>query len=540
MARKSRKNIDAETTAPVSQAVCYNAAAYTRLSCDDKKKRGDSLETQRNIIENYVAATPDMRVVGVYSDNNATGTNFDRPGFQRMMTDIEQGRVNCIIVKDLTRFGRNAIDGGYYLEKVLPSLGVRFIAVTDSYDSNEPNNGLLLPLKNIISESYALDIGRKVKAIHQQNIADGRYVGRLAPYGYLKSPDDCHKLIVDEDSASVVRQIFGWASDGVSVHEISKRLTSSGSPTPSYRNYAKGLSKATARSSMEFWQPTTVKGMLEDRVYVGDMVQGKTRSFGGRQVKVEKAEWVCVANTHEPIIDSGLFELVQQLRQGIHEQTLSKKTTPFSPHIFKGKIYCDHCGRVMHRKRQNKDGTYWVRCVSRGKYGEDVCGIVSVKEETLRESILEALRLRDAEHTGERLRFEQATLPRNGVTSAIETELKEVNRELCNTGRFIKSLYESLVNGIITQDEFSRLKQGYETRIETLTNRADELCARCSEIDARKAAHDGYAEAVSASVNMGGLDERIVDALIEKIIVRSDKSFEIHYRFDAEIQKEAA
>ena len=183
MARKSRKNIEAVVTVEAAPTI-YNAGAYTRLSSDDKKKRGDSLETQKDIIENFVAAMPDIRVVETYTDNNATGTNFDRPDFQRMLADAESGRINCIIVKDLSRFGRNAIDAGYYLEKYLPSIGVRFIAVTDSFDSNEGDGGILLPLKNLISESYALDISRKCKSVQRQNIRDGRFVGRMAPYGY--------------------------------------------------------------------------------------------------------------------------------------------------------------------------------------------------------------------------------------------------------------------------------------------------------------------------------------------------------------------
>lgn len=241
MARKSRKQPDlAVATSDSPERIFYNAAAYVRLSCDDTKKRGDSLETQRNIIENFVATTPDIRLTEVYTDNNTTGTNFDRPGFQRMLADAQSGRINCIIVKDLTRFGRNSIDSGYYIERVLPTLGVRFIAVTDFYDSQNDNGGLLLPIKNIISESYALDIGRKCRAVQRQNMRDGRYVGRLAPYGYTKSPDDCHKLIIDEETATVVRQIFELAAEGVGGNEIARRLSAAGIPSPSHRNHAKG------------------------------------------------------------------------------------------------------------------------------------------------------------------------------------------------------------------------------------------------------------------------------------------------------------
>ena len=199
MARKSRKQPDVAVAPPVSIKIMYNAAVYVRLSADVKRKRSDSLETQKNIIENFIAASPDIQVAGFYSDNYSTGTNFDRPAFQKMLADVESGKINCIIVKDLTRFGRNAIDAGYYLEKYLPSLNVRFIAITDNYDSINGDGGIILPLKNVIAESYALDISRKCRAVQRQNIKDGRFVGRMAPYGLALDPKDCHKLIVDDE-----------------------------------------------------------------------------------------------------------------------------------------------------------------------------------------------------------------------------------------------------------------------------------------------------------------------------------------------------
>jgi DNA invertase Pin-like site-specific DNA recombinase len=241
MARKSHKNLDTATVEIQFSPAVYNAAAYVRLSSDAAKKRGDSLETQRNIIENYVAASPDIRIAEVYEDNAKTGTNFERAGFQKMLADCESGKINCILVKDLTRFGRNAIDAGYYLEKYLPSLGVRFIAVTDGFDTNESDGGILLPLKNVISEAYALDISRKCKSVQRQNIADGRFVGRMAPYGYAKSPLDCHKLIVDSDAAPIVRQIFAWAHSGASVGEVTRRLNEASVLTPSRYKLEKGV-----------------------------------------------------------------------------------------------------------------------------------------------------------------------------------------------------------------------------------------------------------------------------------------------------------
>ena len=450
-----------------------------------------------------------------------------------MLADAQGGRINCIIVKDISRFGRNAIDGGYYLENYLPSLGVRFIAVTDQYDSNDPENGILLPLMNIINESYALDIGRKVKAVHQRNIADGRYVGRLAPYGYRKAPEDCHRLIPDAETARVVRQIFGWAYDNVSAQETAKRLIEAGYPTPSQHNHAKGYDKVY-KSATPFWQPSTIKGILADRVYTGDMVQGKTKTVNCRQIKLDPSEWVCVPNTHEPLVSRETFNHVQSLQLEIFERAkaIHENIEPYSPNVFKGMVLCDRCGRPMHRHRQNKDGIYWFRCESQVKYGKPACTVVSVKEAELNAEIMATLREQAGAIIDRYASLDKDAAELKGNGSAAETELRETNRELNNTGRYLKSLYESLVNEIITPDEYIQMKSDYEERIRALSLRSDNLRSQIRMAEEERHEYGGFAVAVSAAISAGRLTADIADALIEKIVVRQDKSFDIFYCFD--------
>jgi hypothetical protein len=424
----------------------------------------------------------------------------------------------------LTRFGRNAIDCGYYLEKRLPLLGVRFIAVTDSYDSNESDNGFLLTLKNIISESYALDIGRKVKAVHQQNIADGRYVGRLAPYGYNKAPDDCHKLIVDEESAIVVKQMFSLASEGRSVSEIAKTLTGSNVQTPHQRNCERGYVKAD--SSVCYWQPSTVRSLLADRVYLGDMVQGKTRTISGKQINVDPSEWICVSGTHEPIIDRMLFERVQAKRQSVHEKAVLLNKEPFSANLLKGKVICAHFNRPLQRKRQNKDGTYWFRCNSQVKYGKSACYIVSVKESELIESILSELHGRLANMP------EQHNIYNENDKSEAKKELEKTNREIINCKQFIKSLYENLVLGVITQDDFTGLKAGYEDKIASLSKQVDSLRESISSKGRKASKFNSCVNAATVATQRNELSAEIVDALIDNIIVNKEKDFDVKYQIE--------
>ncbi|GHU94492.1 hypothetical protein FACS1894208_05670 [Clostridia bacterium] len=363
MARKSRKQPIIET---IPATIIYNAAAYVRLSADDRRKKGDSLETQRNIIENFVSLATDIRIVEVYEDNSKTGTNFDRPAFQKMLADAGNGKINCVICKDLSRFGRSSIDAGYYIEKYLPSLGVRFIAVTDDFDSNISDGGVMLALKNLLNESYALDIGRKCKAVQRQNINDGKFVGRMAPYGYKKAPNDCHKLIIDPQAATTVKQIFDWAASGIAISEITRKLNENGIDPPSHYKQKIGLLDHEKLIGTQYWERRTVVEILNDRVYVGDMVQGKTRKINHNQVNVPRSEWVIVEHTHEQVVDKSVFECVQQIRKNIAELIPERHRTS-NKNIFAGKVKCAHCGLSMTRKRQ-KNGAYWFRCESQFRY----------------------------------------------------------------------------------------------------------------------------------------------------------------------------
>jgi DNA invertase Pin-like site-specific DNA recombinase len=438
MARKSRKNIDI-TAIPGPEHITYNAAAYVRLSADVKRKPSDSLENQRNIIENFAAATPDIRISAVFTDNNATGTNFERSGFQSMFAAAESGKINCIIVKDLSRFGRNAIDAGYYIEKYLPSLGVRFIAITDGFDSNYGDGGAMLPLKNVIAESYALDISRKCRAVQRQNIADGRFVGRMAPYGLALDPADCHKLIIDAKAAAVVRKIFDWAKLGTSAGEIARRLNDEGILPPSRYKASKGIINHEKIKKAEHWHSRIIAEMLTDRMYVGDMVQGKTQTVDHKELPVPRKDWVIVPNTHVAIVERGVFEVVQRFRERLAAKDAEKQNFgKYSPHLFQGKVYCAKCGHILHRHRQNKDGIYWFRCGTTWNFGKDLCTVVSVKEADLKSEILAILHKQAETLLGRYISIEKAENPAKINAKA---ELKEINAVLDKDGRMLKSLY---------------------------------------------------------------------------------------------------
>jgi DNA invertase Pin-like site-specific DNA recombinase/uncharacterized protein YeeX (DUF496 family) len=528
MARKSRKNLE-NTAVENTSKVYYNAAAYVRLSADAKRKPGDSLETQRNIIERFIADSSDIKLYDVYTDNNTTGTNFDRPGFQKMLMDIENKRVNCIIVKDLSRFGRNAIDAGYYIEKYLPSLNCRFIAVTDGFDSNDGDSGIMLPLKNVIAESYALDISRKCKSVQQQHIKEGRFVGRIAPYGFMFSPEDCHKLIIDEEAAAVVRQIFEWTIEGMTAGEITRNLNEAKILPPIRYKKSKSLNTQNKFVETEHWRTRYIIEMLSNRIYTGDMVQGKRKKVNYKETSVSPDKWVIVQNTHEPIISRELFDAVQNFRRKITESNAEKKYNgAYSPHIFKGKVFCAKCGYLMHRHRQNKDGTYWLRCESKWKFTKDTCTVVSVKEADLKIEIIGIIQKHAEVILGKYISIERET---NCGDTDNDIELREINAKLDKDGRMLKSLYESMVGGVITRDEFIQMKSDYEVKIADLSSRADEIRKSRRETENRKKEYTDFTEAVSAVLTNDKLTEEIIDKLVEKVLVNPDKSVEVHFKF---------
>ena len=364
-------------------------ALYIRLSVEDNKKRGCSVENQKLVLNDYLADKPDFVVYDTYIDNGLTGTNFHRPGFQQMLSDIEAGHINCVIVKDLSRLGRNSIDTGYYIEQYFYAHNVRFIAVTDQFDTADPSNlhgGIMLPLKNMINEAYSLDIGRKIKAQARQAMKDGDYIGARAPYGYRKDPDNCHKLLIDEETAPVVKQIFDWAYERVALNRIVRNLNEMGITAPSHYKKSTGEITSPGLIGSGKWQTRTIMKILESEVYTGDLVQGKTKMVDHQQVKAGDDNLIIARHTHEPIISHELFTAVQEYRKQVCEESRAIHKRSYTPNIFKGKVFCADCGRSLHRQRaERKKGPdiYWFHCLTNSRVAKDTCKGVMMQETEL-------------------------------------------------------------------------------------------------------------------------------------------------------------
>jgi len=542
MARKSRKQRDA---APIVRCGedegVYNAGAYVRLSVEDNKKRGNSVETQQYILQHFIDMNPDIRLAEFYIDNGISGTTFEREAFQRMLADAERGKITCIIVKDLSRFGRNAIDAGYYIEKYLPKLGVRFISVTDDFDTNRLNAndaGFILPLKNVINEAYSLDISRKIKAQQREAMLSGEYVGGRPPYGYLKAADDCHKLIIDPVTAPVVRQIYSWAAEGAGANDIVRRLNEAGITTPSHYRKEMGMITHKNLIGKGMWQTLSINKILKNEVYVGDMVQGKSKSNCHRQTKVDKSEWIRVSNTHEPIITRDMFEAVQKIREQVSDTAKTKQKKPYTPNIFKGKVFCGHCGGPLHRhraQRQKTDDVYAFCCLSNSRKARGLCIPYWMPEKELLGALLTFIQKYGEAVKGKSLILRKASAAVEAERDVVKARLAAIRQDADKDSRMLKSLYESLVSGMITSDEFRDMRASYLAKVQEGLSQAADLEKRQSDLDSQMAEYTEFSGLLEKAANTG-ITAQLIDALVDRILIYPDRHIDVTFRFRSEFE----
>ncbi len=542
MARKSRK----QTAAPMPAPSLYvYVALYIRLSVEDNKKRGCSVENQKLVLNDFLADKPDFVVYDTYIDNGATGTNFHRPGFQQMLSDIEAGHIDCVIVKDLSRLGRNSIDTGYYIEQYFHTHNVRFIAVTDQFDTADPgslHSGIMLPLKNMINEAYALDIGRKIKAQARQAMKDGDYIGARAPYGYRKDPDNCHKLLIDEDTAPVVRQIFEWAHGHVALNRIVRNLNEMGITAPSH--YKKSTREITSPGLIGSgkWQTRTVMKILESEVYTGDLVQGKTKIVDHQQVKAGEDNLIIARRTHEPIISYELFTAVQEYRKQICEESRAVPKRPYTPNIFKGKVFCADCGRSLHRQRaERKKGpdVYWFHCLTNSRVAKDSCKGVMMQETELIATVTAILEKELSVALGMSLPLFQLEAKQKKDKDRLKTQMSARRQETEKKRRLIRRLYENFVQGILTNEEYFELKADYEESIRTLSGEIEALEKDMDALDSRLVRYRAMEKDAKSLTQDHALTAELIDRLIERIEIDHERNIHVTFRFKSEFQGKA-
>ena len=541
MARKSRKN---QTATPVCDTSLYiRTALYIRLSVEDNKKRGHSIENQKLVLENFLAGRPEFVVYNTYVENGATGTNFHRPGFQQMISDIEAGLIDCVIVKDLSRLGRNSIDTGYYIEQYFRAHQIRFIALTDQFDTADASNlhgGIMLPLKNMINEAYALDIGRKIKAQARQAMKDGEYIGARAPYGYRKDPENCHKLLIDPEAAEVVFQIFQWAYEHVGLNDIARRLNEQGIQTPSHRKRATGEITHENLVGSGKWQTRTVAKILDSEVYTGDLVQGKTKIVDHQQVQADEDNLIIATNTHEAIISHEVFEAVKAYRRQVCEESKAHEVDPYTPNIFKGKVFCAHCGGSLHRqrnKRKKGSDVYLFHCLTKSRVDKNGCLGVSVTEKDLLDAVVAILQQELTVALGNYSFVLEAEVKRKKERDDLKAGISAKKQEIDRNRRFVRGLYENFVQKVLTSEEYFTMKKDYEAAIAKLSDEISTLENGLAVMDAQLAKYKELEQDAKVLEKDHTLTAALIDRLIERIEITHDKEIRVSFRFKSEFEE---
>lgn len=466
----------------------YNVAAYVRLSVegDNLKKNRESISTQRYMLEKYIEKQPDMRLTAVFCDNGETGTDFERPGFEQMMDEVRHRKIDCIVVKDLSRFGRNYVETGYYLEKIFPYMGIRLVAVNDGYDTLSGDaDEMVVSLKNLVNDLYAKDISRKIHSTFETMRAKGQITSGHPPYGYLRSKEDRHRLVIDQETAPVIRDIFQWRLEGHGMAQIARRLNDEGVLSPPMFHYRHGNRKDKPFGVSAIWKAYHIRFMLQNPAYAGHTAQGKVKkslSDGIPLKKTAREDWVIVKNTHEGIIDQGTFDRVQELvEQRCQEARKIRGKYETTQNILKGFLVCGDCGKKMMRhKSVSPAGTarYVFQC---NTYAENLsgqgCSIKSVGEPELKECILQSLQVQaglavELEGVLERLQKKPEFQEKRKELSERKKQLQQkIRHNISLRG----SLYESLSDHTLMETEYLSLKRQYEEEAERLRGELEKV-----------------------------------------------------------------
>ena len=551
MARKSRK-AQAQTVAEVKkETAALPTAIYARLSVENSGKDddGNSLQNQIAVCEDYLDGCPHLRLTEVYSDNGKTGTVFDRPAWNRLMEDVRTGKVQCIVVRDLSRFGRDYVETGSYLEKIFPALGTRFISVKENFDNFTCGNAmesLSVSLQNLVNAMYSRDISKKVSTALRAQMETGRFRNRNLPYGYLWNEDKT-AYVVDEEAAAVVRQIFEWKLREVSVYTIVERLKAGGIESPE-RHKRRAGARNGDNIQGEGWCPSTIRGILQNRAYIGEMICGKSETAlykGLKKRLTEKDNWIVVSDAHPPIVSVSDFEAVERQMQkdSTHRETAMEWSADIRAgmiDLFAGKIFCADCGKRMYYKRQRICGCKNVTfrgvydCSTHVRRGHATCFNHFIRQDALNEKVFNAIR----DQLQVALDYERLLLAMRGgsgeasVREKHKAAVASVKLRLNALKKKRAGLYESYVEGILNEEEYAFAKQTYEEQYEALNRLLDEAVERRERFLASISPDNKWLTMMRGAAGMTGLTQELVDAIIEKVLVYGGSRIEVVFNYN--------
>ena len=555
MARKSRKNTAVSVVPESVETKVFSTAIYVRLSVENSGKDddGDSIENQTGICREYVDARPYLNLYGIYSDNGEKGWKFDRPEFTRMMDDVKAGKVDCIVVKDLSRFGRDYIETGNYLEKIFPFLGVRFISITDSYDSftcDDAESALMVPLKNMVNDVYAKDISRKIITSFRQRQEKGDFLPGNTPYGYIKSETRQFRYEVDEKVAPYIRMLFEWKAEGVSHAEMARRLNEMGAVTPSMRKVELGIWHAE-KYRHTVWGGRTLTDILTNPVYTGALVYGrmpKSLYEGIRVHRAPKEEWRILEGMHEPIVSRELFDRVQEIFEE-HRKTIAEKYSKNEKNRegidnrFRGRIVCGDCGKNMRFLRVQAK-------YRKGMYGIYTCGgYIDSRRARCSRHYIRASEVEDAVYAAIREQLAQAadmeeTMARmkggsgeKNRLDAFRARISRLMQEISKTNARRQGLYEDYVSGMLDEGEYQYARKEYEERAGRLNWELDEARKEMEQFQAVFSRDNRWLRKIRMADGAAELTDEIIGELVDEVRIFEDRRVEIVFKYTEDRKK---
>ncbi len=533
----------------------YSVAVYLRLSRDDIilkngdkgekncKTESNSICFQRELAYSFIRNNKDMKLFDTYIDDGHSGVDFDRPAFKRMINDIKEGLVNCVIVKDLSRFGRDYIETGRFIQKIFPALNVRFIAINDYFDTltadfNETS--VVLPVKNFINDSYCRDISWKVKSHQKIKRESGEFIGAFAVYGYKKDSKNKNLLVVDEYAAKVVQNIFAWKLEGYSFLAIANKLNAQGILSPMEYKKSKGENFQTGfyTKSIAKWSAMAVKRILTNEVYIGNLVQGKREKINYKVKKniiKPESEWICVENTHQAIISIEDFKNVKKMLSVNGRSIQGQKNS----HIFSGLLFCGDCMETMTRRVNHYHGKKTIYYICQKNNKGQGCSRHSIKEEELKTIIAACLKVQAL-----------IMVDKDSVFNAIEEwkvdmqQIESMGRECSRLKKEQEKyvelkahLYQDWKEGILSREDFLDLKKIYKEKYAGLQKMIEQQEKRIQELVYISFIANEQLKELKTELSLIQINREILIRFIERIIVYEDKRLCIEFRYQDLIDK---
>lgn len=516
----------------ISNPADYHVGLYIRLSKEDENEGPSGSVTNQQSLLNAFVREHRLAVHETYIDDGWSGTNFERPGFQRMIADIEAGKVNMVITKDLSRLGRDYIMTGHYMERYFPEKRVRYISLLDGVDTGvESSANDITPFRAIMNDMYAKDISKKIRSVKRDKQRKGEFIGGKPVYGYKMHPTEKNRIVIDQEAAPVVRRIFAMALEGISCRQIAVQLNKESIPPPAA--YA-GLNLSCHGAYSGQWSSERIAAMLKNETYMGNMVQGRTVKISYKSKKCLRQrpeQWVVVEHTHEPLVDPETFQKVQMLVNS--RRSTRSRTYDF---LLKGLIFCHECGyplAVMNRKTAAGQERLFFVCRTYQRFTQaGVCTCHSIKEQTVTEAVVAKVREVCKAHLNPaRLQSIAAAVVEEAQKGqAREAELLSLRGRMDSLTANLDRTYMDRLNGLLAEGDFERIYRRIQTERETLEKRLKELEAQKERpIFTQEQAQ----ELVQRFMNAAFASRELLVSLLERVELTEDKEIIIKFRFQA-------